>query len=194
MLDDNGHENTLPENLAYIKGKVYFSESDACITDEDGDKFHVWKPNNDEVDRFFTPYHEEKAYATFDEEPMVKDVPVPFDIAKDLKIICHLSINNCECMGTYDTHGYLNGDYTTEQFPCPTIYNACAFIRAISGIDIVAFPIDSCGSYMGGEKYRFNIYRGGKNMPLDTDIITSPTYEKAIENGLRYTIKKYIKK
>ena len=131
---------------------------------------------------------------SYREEPMVKDVPIPFDIAKDLKIICHLSINNCKCMGTYDTHGHLNGDYPTEQFPCPTIYNACAFIRAIYGIDIVALPIGSCSLYMGGEKYRFKIYLDGRDMPLDPDVIDASTYEGAIENGLRYTIRKYIEK
>lgn len=38
----------------YIKGKIYNSDLDDCITDEDGDINHRWGKN--EVYRYFIPY------------------------------------------------------------------------------------------------------------------------------------------
>lgn len=93
-------------------------------------------------------------------------------------------------MGTYDTNGCLYGDYTTEQIPCPTIYNAAAFIRLNFGMDVIAIPVDASTVYMGGEKYYFKVYRGGKVISLDVEEPGAVTYEKAIEKGLRYAIKK----
>ena len=194
MINENDVEDDEP---AYIQGEVYVSEYDGNITDEQGDKIHGW-PLDGEINEYFVPYiekKEEKAYATFDEEPMVKDAAVPFDLAKDLKYVCHLSNRNCECMGTYDTNGRLYGDYTTEQFPCPTIYNANSFLRVNYGIEVIVIPIDTTTTaYMGGEKYYFKVYHGGKVISLDVEKPGARTYEEAMENGLRYTIRKHIEK
>lgn len=39
--------------LDYIKGKVYLSENEDCITDEQGDDFHVWE-HTEHPERYFT--------------------------------------------------------------------------------------------------------------------------------------------
>ena len=31
-----------PNDLRYIEGKIYKSEREGCITDETGEKYHIW--------------------------------------------------------------------------------------------------------------------------------------------------------
>ena len=195
MIFDDDEQDDEP---VYIEGKTYKCEFDGCITDETGDDGHSWTIDS-EVDEYFVPANdsdekepkEEKAYVTDDTEMFVEDAIVPFDVAKELKQFLRLSIRNCKCVGTYDTNGKLFGDLTTEQFPAPTIYNAIAYMRGLYGIDVVIMPIDTSTAYMGGEKYYFKLYRGGRS--LITNAKTSDvTYEKTAENGIREAIN-YIK-
>lgn len=45
-------------DLWYQKGKIYTSEMDGCITDEDGDIDHEWtgRRAEDEIEEYFIPY------------------------------------------------------------------------------------------------------------------------------------------
>jgi hypothetical protein len=31
-----------PNDLRYVEGKIYKSEREGCITDETGEKYHIW--------------------------------------------------------------------------------------------------------------------------------------------------------
>ena len=44
--------------LWYQKGKIYTSDLDGCITDEDGDIVHEWSSRRDEeeIEEYFIPY------------------------------------------------------------------------------------------------------------------------------------------
>lgn len=59
--------------LAYIKGRVYMSENDGCITDEEGDSEHEWHSDSEhelrsEYDYRFEDYFEEISTCTIDWE------------------------------------------------------------------------------------------------------------------------------
>ena len=45
-------------DLWYQKGKIYTSDMDGCITDEDGDIDHEWtgRRAEDEIEEYFIPY------------------------------------------------------------------------------------------------------------------------------------------
>ena len=45
-------------DLWYQKGKIYTSDMDGCITDEDGDIDHEWTGRNaeEEIEEYFIPY------------------------------------------------------------------------------------------------------------------------------------------
>jgi hypothetical protein len=45
-------------DLWYQKGKIYTSDMDGCITDEDGDIDHGWtgRRAEDEIEEYFIPY------------------------------------------------------------------------------------------------------------------------------------------
>ena len=58
--------NNNPKDVAYIKGKVYTSLRDGCITDEGGNVFHKW-----------SIYHQ---YTNNDDEYTIFDYFMPFNI------------------------------------------------------------------------------------------------------------------
>ena len=37
-----------PNDLRYIEGKIYKSEREGCITDETGEKYHIWTGDHGE--------------------------------------------------------------------------------------------------------------------------------------------------
>jgi hypothetical protein len=39
-----------PNDIGYVEGKIYTSDVDGNITDEDGDQYHSWTPWGDEED------------------------------------------------------------------------------------------------------------------------------------------------
>lgn len=45
-------------DLWYLKGRIYQSDMDGCITDEDGDMDHEWtgKKAEKEIEKYFIPY------------------------------------------------------------------------------------------------------------------------------------------
>lgn len=46
-----------PDDIAYTKGKIYISESDECITDNQGDVSHGW---NNESEQYFIKLSEKE--------------------------------------------------------------------------------------------------------------------------------------
>lgn len=56
MMDNN------PKNVAYTEGLLYTSESDDCITDNQGNKYHYWKYNciKEYFEKVYTLSNEQK--------------------------------------------------------------------------------------------------------------------------------------
>ena len=50
----------LSEEVAYKKGKIYYSDYDGCITDEQSDMHHHWYILSDEFDEYFEKVIENK--------------------------------------------------------------------------------------------------------------------------------------
>ena len=43
-----------PNDLRYIEGKIYKSEREGCITDETGEKYHIWTRSGKILEETFT--------------------------------------------------------------------------------------------------------------------------------------------
>lgn len=131
---------------------------------------------------------------TDDTEMLVTDDIIPFETAKKLdESKCYLTIRNCQCVGTYDTNGRLYGDFTTKQYPCPTVWNTIKFFRKLFGIDVIIGMVNHSTVYMDGGRYWFKVFHNGRWKSIDADKAYREPEEAAIA-GIDWVLDNLLKK